>query len=204
MAVTAEQVKQLREETGAGMMDCKKALDASGGDYAKAVAWLAEKGLGAAAKKGSREANEGVIEVYSHGGNRMAVIAEINCETDFVARSPEFTELAHNIAIHIASAAPAYVKREDIPADVVAAQTAKFKSEIMAQGKPENIAEKAAAGKLESFYNDSCLMDQVYVKDPEGKQKVKDVITAAIAKIGENIVVRRFTRYQLGETAASS
>jgi elongation factor Ts len=184
MAVTAEQVKQLREETGAGMMDCKKALDASGGDYAKAVAWLAEKGLGAAAKKGSREANEGVIEVYSHGGNRMAVIAEINCETDFVARSPEFTELAHNIAIHIASVAPVYVKREDIPADVV--------------------AEKAAAGELESFYNDSCLMDQIYVKDPEGKQTVKDVITAAIAKIGENIVVRRFTRYQLGETAASS
>jgi elongation factor Ts len=201
MAVTAEQVKQLREETGAGMMDCKKALDASGGDYAKATAWLTEKGLSAAAKKGSREANDGIVEVYSHGG-RMAVIAEINCETDFVGRSPEFTELAHNIAIHIASAAPLYVKREDVPADVIATQTAKFKAEITAQGKPDNIAEKAAAGKMEAFYADTCLLEQVYVKDPDGKLKVKDLVTAAIAKIGENIVVRRFTRYQLGETVS--
>jgi elongation factor Ts len=200
MAVTAEQVKQLREETSAGMMDCKKALDASGGDYAKAVAWLTEKGLAAAAKKSSREAKEGLIDVYSHGGGRMAVLVEVNCETDFVARSPEFTELAHNIAIHIASAAPLYVSREEMPADVIAAQTTQFKDELVKQGKPENIAEKAAAGKMESFYNESCLMDQVYVKDPDGKLKVKDMVTAAISKIGENIVIRRFSRFQLGET----
>ncbi len=200
MAVTAEQVKTLREETGAGMMDCKKALDASGGDYTKAVAWLTEKGLAAAAKKSSREANDGMVEVYSHGGGRLAVMVEVNCETDFVARSPEFTELAHNIAIHIASSAPQYVKREDIPAAVIATQTQTFKDELVKQGKPENIAEKAAVGKMEAFYADTCLLDQVYVKDPDGKLKVKDVVTAAVAKIGENIVIRRFSRFQLGET----
>jgi elongation factor Ts len=204
MATTAEQVKQLREETGAGMMDCKKALDASGGDYAKAVAWLQAKGLSAAAKKASREASDGVIEVYSHMGGRMAVIVEVNCETDFVARSPEFRELAHNVAIQIASSAPLYVKREDVPAEEVAAQSAKFKAEILKQGKPENIAERAAAGKMESFYSETCLMDQVFVKDPDGKLKVKDMITAAVSKIGENIVVRRFSRYQLGETVQTA
>lgn len=202
MAVTAERVKQLRDETGAGMMDCKKALDAVGGDYAKAVAWLKEKGLSAAAKKASREANDGVIEVYSHTGGRMAVMVEVNCETDFVARSPEFRELAHNIAIQIASTSPGYVKREDMPADVVAAASAKFKDEIVQQGKPENIAERAAAGKMEAYYAECCLLDQVYVKDPDGKQKMKDLLTQAISKIGENIVVRRFTRYQLGESSA--
>lgn len=203
MAVTAEQVKQLREETGAGMMDCKKALDAAGGDYAKAVAWLKEKGLSAAAKKASREASDGVIEVYSHMGGRMAVMVEVNCETDFVARSPEFRDLAHNIAIQIASSSPKYIARENVPAEEIAAQTAAFKEEILKQGKPENIAERAAAGKMEAFYADVCLMDQVYVKDADGKLKMKDVITQAVAKIGENIVVRRFSRYQLGETVAS-
>jgi elongation factor Ts len=202
MAVTAEMVKQLREETGAGMMDCKKALDQNGGDYAKAVAWLKEKGLSAAAKKSSREANEGMIEVYSHMGGRMAVMLELNCETDFVARNPEFRELAHNLAIQIASTSPAYIKREDIPADVVAAQTEKFKQEILAQGKPANIAEKAAVGKMEAWYADTCLMDQVYVKDPDGKKKIKDMLTETIAKIGENMLVRRFVRYQLGETVS--
>jgi elongation factor Ts len=202
MAISAEDVKKLREETGAGMMDCKKALDASGGDYAKALAWLDEKGLAAAAKKSSREANDGVIEVYKHGG-RMAVMAEINCETDFVARGDAFKELAHNIALQIAMSSPKYVKREDVPADVVAATQAKFKDEILAQGKPENIAEKAAAGKMEKFYEEVCLLDQVYVKDPESKQKVKEVVAAAIGKIGENIVIRRFSRFELGETVAA-
>jgi elongation factor Ts len=204
MATSAELVKQLRDATGAGMMDCKKALDASGGDYDKAVAWLQTKGLAAAAKKASREASDGVIEVYTHMGGRMAVIVEVNCETDFVARSPEFRELAHNVAIQIASSSPLYVKREDISAAEIEAQTAKFKEEILKQGKPENIAERAAAGKMESFYAEACLMDQVFVKDPDGKQKVKDVITAAISKIGENIVIRRFSRYQLGETVQAA
>ena len=204
MATSAEQVKKLRDETSAGMMDCKKALDASGGDYAKAVIWLQEKGLSAAAKKASREASEGVIEIYSHMGGRMAVMVEVNCETDFVARNPDFRELAHSIAIQIASSAPLYVKREDVPADEIAAQTGKFKEEILKQGKPENIAERAAAGKMEAFYAEVCLMDQVFVKDPDGKLKVKDLVTQAVSKIGENIVIRRFSRYQLGETVQAS
>jgi len=137
-------------------------------------------------------------------GGRMAVMVEVNCETDFVARSPEFRDLAHNVAIQIASSAPLYVKREDIPAAEIAAQTAKFKEEILKQGKPENIAERAAAGKMESYYAEMCLMDQVFVKDPDGKLKMKDLITAAVSKIGENIVIRRFTRYQLGETVQSA
>ncbi len=202
MAVSAEDVKKLREETGAGMMDCKKALDAAGGDFAKAVAWLNEKGLAAAAKKSTREANEGVIEVYKHGG-RMAVMAEINCETDFVARGEAFKELAHNIALQIAMSSPKFVRREDVPADVVAATHNKFKEEILAQGKPEHIAEKAAAGKMEKFYEEVCLLEQVYVKDPESKQRVKDVVAAAIGRIGENIVIRRFSRFELGETVAA-
>jgi len=204
MATSAEQVKKLRDETSAGMMDCKKALDASGGDYAQAVVWLQEKGLSAAAKKASREASEGIIEIYSHMGGRMAVMVEVNCETDFVARNPDFRELAHNIAIQIASSAPLYVKREDVPAEEIAAQMGKFKEEILKQGKPENIAERAAAGKMEAYYVDVCLMDQVFVKDPDGKLTVKDLVTQAVLKIGENIVVRRFSRYQLGETVQAS
>ena len=202
MAVTAELVKKLREETSAGMMDCKKALDASGGDFEKAVEWLKEKGLSAAAKKASREANEGMIEVYSHMGGRLAVMVEVNCETDFVAANPDFRALAHNIAIQIASTAPAFVSRESIPADALAAQTAAFKAEILAQGKPENIAERAAAGKMEAFYAEQCLLDQVYIKDPDGKLKVSELVAQVVGKLGENIVVRRFTRYQLGETTA--
>ncbi|MFN4293219.1 MAG: translation elongation factor Ts [Thermoflexales bacterium] len=197
MAITAEMVKQLREQTGAGMMDSKKALEQFDGDMAKAAAWLKEKGLATAAKKASREAKEGMIEVYSHMGGRLAVMVEVNCETDFVARMPEFRELAHDLALQIASAAPTYVKREDVPAEVIAAQTAKFKEDAIAEGKKPEIAERIAAGRMEKFYQDHVLMEQVFVKDD--KVKVKDLVTAAIAKCGENIQVRRFVRYQLGE-----
>ncbi|PJF48404.1 MAG: translation elongation factor Ts [Chloroflexi bacterium] len=197
MAITAEMVKQLREQTGAGMMDSKKALEQFGGDMAKAAAWLKEKGLAAAEKKASREAKEGMIEVYSHMGGRLAVMVEVNCETDFVARMSEFRELAHNLALQIASAAPTYVKKEDVPAEVIAAQTAKFKEDAIAEGKKPEIAERIAAGRMEKFYQDHVLMEQVFVKDD--KVKVKDLIAAAIAKCGENIQVRRFVRYQLGE-----
>ncbi|GIV84560.1 MAG: elongation factor Ts [Candidatus Roseilinea sp.] len=197
MAITAEMVKQLREQTGAGMMDSKKALEQFGGDMAKAAAWLKEKGLAAAAKKASREAKEGMIEVYSHMGGRLAVMVEVNCETDFVARMSEFRELAHNLALQIASAAPTYVKKEDVPAEVIAAQTAKFKEDAIAEGKKPEIAERIAAGRMEKFYQDHVLMEQAFVKDD--KVKVKDLIAAAIAKCGENIQVRRFVRYQLGE-----
>jgi elongation factor Ts len=196
MAITADMVKQLREQTGAGMMDCKKALEQSGGDMEKAAAWLREKGLSAAAKKATREANEGMVEVYSHMGGRMAVMVEVNCETDFVARMPEFRELAHDLALQIASTAPEYVKKEDVPADVLDAQSAKFKQDAIAEGKKPEIAERIAAGRLDKFYQDSVLLEQVFVRDD--KMKIKDLITATIAKCGENIQVRRFVRYQLG------
>ena len=197
MAVTAEMVKQLREQTGAGMMDSKKALEQFDGNMEKAAAWLKEKGLAAAAKKASRTANEGLIEVYSHMGGRLAVMVEVNCETDFVARMPEFRELAHDLALQIASAAPSYVKKEDVPAEVAAAQMAKFKEDAIAEGKKPEIAERIAAGRMEKFYQDNVLMEQAFIKDD--KVKVKDLIAATIAKCGENIQVRRFIRYQLGE-----
>lgn len=196
MAITAEMVKTLREQTGAGMMDCKKALEQNAGDMTKAEAWLKEKGLSAAAKKASREANEGMVEVYSHMGGRMAVMVEVNCETDFVARMPEFRDLAHNVALQIASTGPEYVRKEDVPASVLEEQTAKFKADAIAEGKKPEIAERVAAGRLEKFYQDACLLEQVFVKDD--KLKVKDLVTATVAKCGENIQIRRFTRYVLG------
>jgi len=197
MTITADMVKQLREQTGAGMMDSKKALEQFNGDMDKAAAWLKEKGLATVAKKAARAANEGVIEVYSHMGGRMAVMVEVNCETDFVARMPEFRQLAHDLALHIASAAPAYVKKEDVPADVIAAQMAKYKEDAIAEGKKPEIAERIAAGRLEKFYEDSVLLEQPFVKDD--KVRIKDLVNDAIARCGENIVIRRFVRYQLGE-----
>jgi elongation factor Ts len=201
-AITSEMVKSLREQTGAGMMDCKKALDATGGDFEKAQAWLKEKGLGSAAKKASREASEGMVEVYSHMGGRLAVMVEVNCETDFVAKMPEFRALAHEMALQIASTDPRYVKKDDVPADVIAEQMAKFKEDAIKEGKKPEIAERIATGRMEKFYQDNCLLEQVFVKDD--KVKVGDLVKNAIAKIGENIVVRRFTRYQLGESTTNS
>ncbi len=197
-AVTAEMVKNLREATGAGMMDCKKALDAAAGDITKAEAWLKEKGLAAAAKKAGREASDGMVEVYSHMGGRMAVIVEVNCETDFVAKMPEFRELAHEIAIQIASTAPLYVKKEDVPAPVIAEQTEKFKQDAIGEGKKPEIAERIALGRMDKFYQDNVLLEQIWVKDD--KLKISDLVKQKVAKIGENIVVRRFSRFQLGET----
>ena len=197
-AVTSEMVKDLRAKTGAGMMDCKKALDASGGDLEKAKAWLKEKGLAAVAKKASREASDGMIEVYSHMGGRLAVIVEVNCETDFVAKMPEFRELTHELALQIASTSPMYVKREDVPADVLNTQLEQFKADAVKEGKKPEIAERIATGRLEKFYIDNCLLEQPFIKDD--KVKVGELVKNAIAKIGENIVVRRFARYQLGET----
>jgi elongation factor Ts len=194
-------VKALREKTGAGMMDCKKALDASGGDMEKAEASLKEKGLATAAKKASREASEGMVEVYSHMGGRLAVIVEVNCETDFVAKMPEFRDLAHEIALQVASTAPLYVKKEDVPESVIAEQMTKFKEDAIKEGKKPEIAERIATGRMDKFYQDNCLLEQVFVKDD--KLKISDLVKNAIAKIGENIVVRRFARYQLGETTQS-
>lgn len=196
MATTAEQIKQLREQTGAGMLDCKKALDLNGGDSAKAAAWLMEKGLASAAKKASRQTNEGLIQSYVHAGSRMAVLVEVNCETDFVARTPEFKALAHDIAIQIASTNPKYVRKEDVPADVLSAQTDKYKQDAMNEGKPANIAERIALGRMEKYYQETVLLEQQFVKDDE--VKMSELLKSAIAKIGENIVIRRFVRYELG------
>ncbi len=199
MAISTDQIKELRESTGAGVLECRKALEQTGGDMAKAAAYLREKGLAKAAKKSERTAKEGRIEVYAHPGNRVGVLVELNCESDFVARTEDFVALAHDLALHIAFANPRYIRPEDIPADVIAQKQAEFQAEAATTGKPANVLDRIVAGKLDKFYDDICLLRQPFVKDD--KIKVGDLITQAIAKIGENIVVRRFTRYELGEEA---
>lgn len=194
---STELIKQLREMTGAGINDCKKALDAHNGSVEKAAAWLKEQGLAAANKKSGREAKEGVIEAYSHTGGRVAVLVEVNCETDFVARTPEFKAMAHDIALQVVSMNPKCVKREDVPAEVIAEQTEFFKQEAIKEGKKPEIAERIAQGRLNKFYEDNCLMDQIFVKDD--KVKISDLLKNSIAKLGENMMVRRFVRYEVGE-----
>lgn len=199
MEISATLVKQLRELTGAGVLECRKTLEQSGGDLDKAAAVLREKGLAKAAKKAEREAREGRVELYAHPGSRVGVMLEINCETDFVAKNEAFVDLAHNLALHIAFASPRYVKVEDVPADVVEARKKEFHAEALATGKPEAVIEKIVQGKLDKFYDEACLLRQPFVKDD--KVKVGDLITQLIATIGENIIVRRFVRYELGEEA---
>lgn len=195
--VTAAMVKELREQTGAGMMDCKKALAACDGDKDKAVDFLREKGLSSAAKKAGRVAAEGVIASYIHGNSRVGVLVEVNCETDFVANTPEFKEFAHDIAMQIAANNPKYVRREEADASELEHERKILREQALAEGKPEKIVEKMVDGRIEKYYKEVCLMDQPYIKDPD--QSVSDLVTAKIAKIGENISIRRFSRYQLGE-----
>lgn len=195
--VTAEMVKKLRELTGAGMMDCKKALNETNGDVDKAVDFLREKGLSAAAKKAGRVAAEGVVEAYIHANGRIGVLVEINCETDFVAKTEDFKAMARDIAMQIAASNPAYVRREEVPADVVEHEMEVLKAQALNEGKPANIVEKMVVGRVDKFYKEICLMEQGFIKDPD--KTVAQLINEAIAKIGENISIRRFTRYQLGE-----
>jgi elongation factor Ts len=190
-------VKELREKTGAGMMDCKKALAEAGGDSGKAEEILRKKGLSAAAKKSGRIASEGLVASYIHMGGKIGVLVEVNCETDFVARTEGFQLLVKDLSMQIAAAAPLYVRREEVPAGVVAKELEIFKAQARESKKPEAIVEKIAQGKLDKFYEQNCLMDQLFVKDD--KKKVSDVVTEAVAKIGENIQVRRFARFVLGE-----
>ena len=197
MATSAEQIKQLRELTGAGVLDAKRTLEAHNGDFDKALAILKEKGMKAAAKRTERVAKQGLVETYVHAGGKMGVMVEINCETDFVARTQEFQELAHNLALQIAASNPKYVSQADIPANVIEEQKKIFADAAAAEGKPANIVEKIVQGKLESFYKKSCLLLQPFVRDD--KMAVSDLIQVAIAKLGENIVIRRFTRFELGE-----
>jgi elongation factor Ts len=199
MPVTATQIKELRESTGAGVLDSKRALEANAGDFEKAKAWLTERGLASAAKKASREANEGRVEVYVHPGNRVAVMVEVNCETDFVAKTEAFQTLAHDVALHIAFANPRYVDRADVPAQVVEAEQARQRERALAEGKPPQVVDKIVAGQMEKFVEEHCLLQQPFIKDE--KVTIGDLLKQTVAIIGENVVVRRFTRYELGESA---
>jgi len=195
--ITPAMVKELREKTGAGMMDCKKALTETNGDMEKAIDYLREKGLAAAAKKAGRVAAEGVVEAYIHMGGRIGVLVEVNCETDFVAKTPEFKELAKDIAMHIAASRPEYVKREDIPDDVLEHERRLYRQIALNEGKPEKIVDKIVEGKIDRFVKEVCLLEQPFVKDPD--ITVGQLIQSKIAKIGENITVRRFARFERGE-----
>jgi elongation factor Ts len=195
--VSASVVKELREKTGAGMMDCKKALTESGGDFAKAEEVLRKKGLAAAAKKSSRAATEGAVASYIHMGGKIGVLVEVNCETDFVARTDGFQALVKDIAMQIAAAAPQFVRREEVPAAIIEKEMDIARAQAREQKKPEAIIEKIAQGKVEKFYKETVLLEQAFVKDD--KKSIADVLTDAVAKIGENIQVRRFARFVLGE-----
>jgi elongation factor Ts len=195
--ITAKLVQELREKTGAGMMDCKKMLTEAAGDLGKAEELLRKKGLLAAAKKSSRAATEGAVASYIHMGGKIGVLLEVNIETDFAARNETFQALVKDLAMHVAAAAPLYVRREEVPPELVAKEVEIVKAQLREQKKPEAMLEKIAAGKLEKYYSEICLLEQPFVRDD--KKKVGEVVTAAVAKIGENIQVRRFTRYALGE-----
>ena len=194
--ISSDTVKELREKTGAGIMDCKRALADSGGDLEKAIDLLRQKGLSAAAKKASREAKEGLVSSYIHGGGKIGVLVEVNCETDFVARNSEFQELVKDIAMQIAASNPSYVRREDVPADVLERERSIYKIQAKESGKPEHVLDKIVEGKVEKFYLETCLLEQPFIKDPS--VTINDMVQQKIAKIGENIIVKRFTRYQLG------
>lgn len=195
--ITAESVKELREKTGAGMMDCKKALAEVDGDMEKAAEFLRKKGLAAAAKKADRVAAEGMVESYIHGAGRIGVLVEVNCETDFVAKNEQFRELARNIALQIAASAPKYVSRDEVPADEVEKEKSFLREQALAEGKPAAVVEKMIEGRINKFFEQICLLDQAYIKDPD--KKVGDLVTEATATIGEKIAVRRFVRFVLGE-----
>ena len=200
MAVDAKLIKELRERTQAGIADCKKALEACDGNMDKAADYLREKGLSATAKKAGRIASEGVVESYIHGNGRIGVLVEINCETDFVARNEVFKSFVRDIAMHIAASNPLYVAQEDVPADALEKEAAVLRAQALNEGKPEKIVDKIVAGRISKYYEENCLLEQSYVKDPE--RKVKDLLADKVATLGENIKIRRFVRYEMGEGLA--
>ncbi len=197
MDVSAGTVKELRERTGAGMMDCKKALSETGGDLQKAVDYLRQKGLAAAAKKADRVAADGAVGAYVHPGGKIGVLVEINCETDFVARTAEFQALLKDIAMQVAAANPRVVRREDVSPVELEKEKAIYRQQALETGKPEKVVEKIVEGKIERFFSEICLLEQSFIKDPD--KNVTSVINDAIARLGENIQIRRFARYHLGE-----
>lgn len=197
MEITTEMIKELRSATGAGVLDCRKALTEANGDYEKAVDYLREKGIATAAKRADRDASQGVVELYSHGNGRVGVMVEVNCETDFVARSENFRNLAHEIALQIAAAAPRYVKEEQIPAEVLEHEAEIARARAKEEGKPDNVAEKIVAGRLEKFKDEVVLLRQAYIRDED--LNIEKLVMQAIASTGENIIIRRFERWELGE-----
>ena len=197
MAITANDVKELRERTGAGMMDCKRALTEADGNMDKAIEILREKGLAAAAKKSGRIAAEGLVASYIHMGGRIGVLVEVNCETDFVAKTDNFKDLVHDVAMQIAATNPQYVSKEEGPADVIEKEKEILRAQALNEGKPEKIVDRMVEGRIEKYYKEVCLLEQPFVKDSD--KTVKGMIMEAIASIGENISVRRFVRYEMGE-----
>lgn len=197
MDISAKMVKELRDKTGAGFMDCKSALTEAKGDTEKAIEVLRKKGIAKAEKKASREVKDGLIHAYIHPGGKLGVIVEVNCETDFVAKNEDFKNFVHNLSMHIAASNPLAIDRENIPKDLVENELRLYKEQAAESGKPEHIIDKIATGKLEKFFSESVLLEQAYIRDPE--KTVKDYLTEVIAKIGENISIRRFNRYQIGD-----
>ena len=197
MKITTSMVKELRESTGAGVLDCKKALETSDGDIEKAKAYLREKGLAAAAKKAGREVKEGLIEAYVHAGGRVGALIELGCETDFVARTDGFKELAHDLAMQVVASKPLYLTPDDIPPEVLEKEENIYRAQARDLGKPEHVVDRIVQGKLQKYFDEVCLMRQPFIKDND--MTVQDIITQMIAKVGENIVVRRFVRFELGE-----
>jgi len=199
MTISATQVKELREATGAGILECRKALEQQDGDFDKAVTYLREKGLAAAAKKAGREAREGLVEVYSHGQGRVGVMLEVNCETDFVARTEQFRVFVHDLALHVAAANPRYLDMADVPADVVESEKSIARNRAIQEGRPEKALDKIVSGRLDKFYQENCLAQQPFVKDET--LTVADLLKQTIATLGENVIIRRFARWERGEVS---
>ncbi len=197
MAITASQVKELREATGVGMMECKKALTETNGDMEKAMEWLRKKGIASAEKKAGRVAAEGVVESYIHMGGKIGVMVEVNCETDFVAKTPEFKSFVRDIAMHIAAANPQYLSREEVPAEILDKEREILRAQALNEGKPEKIVDRMVEGRVEKYYKDHCLVDQLFVKDPD--KTIAQYVTQRVQMTGENIKIRRFVRYEMGE-----
>lgn len=202
MEVSASMVKDLREKTGAGMMDCKKALSETGGDFQKAVDYLRQKGLATAAKRAGRIASEGRIGSYIHAGGKIGVMVEVNCETDFVAKTDDFQVFAKDVAMHIAASNPSYVRREEVPPEVLEREKEIYRAQARDAKKPEKIIDKIVDGKLDKFYGEACLLEQPFVKDPD--ITIRDLLNGFIGKVGEKVEIRRFTRFQVGEGIAKS
>jgi len=201
MEISIESVKDLRQRTGAGVVDCKTALQEAGGDVDAAIDYLRRKGLATAAKKAGRIATDGLVSSYIHAGGKIGVLVEVNCETDFVAKTEDFQTFVKNIAMQIAAANPQYIRREEIPSEVLERERRIYQTQALDSGKPKKVIEKIVEGKMERYYSEVCLLEQTYIKDSD--LTVKDVLDAMIAKVGENMNIRRFTRFQLGERISS-